>query len=296
MDGGRARLLGEEELTAEEGSVRDQLLDELLQLRDPESPAGSEFVERIPLAGPPGTIGGGTWCFPDRRPVTIVCARLPQDMRARMPYTDSADPDYVRSYQYADLDGLIELYGHVRAVNPAIDVTIKLADELEVQHYTNHLVLLGGVDWNPVVSEIMRRLELPIRQRSRPDDDPHNGYFELGDGEARRVFVPKLIPTDRGMTLVEDVAHFFRGANPFNKRRTLTLCNGMYGRGTYGVVRALTHSRFRDRNEEFIDRRFARKAPFGVLTRVTITPQGEALTPDWTVDDNRLHTWPGVGD
>ena len=26
----------------------------------------------------------------------------------------------------------------------------------------------------------------------------------------------------------------FRGTSPYNAQRTVTMCNGMYGRGTYG--------------------------------------------------------------
>src|SRR2546421_4664027 len=86
----------------------------------------------------------GIWYFPDQRPVTIVCARLPKRLRDQMPYADPRDPDYVRSYTYADLDSLIELYGHVRAVNPDSQVGIRTADALESDDHTSHLVLLGG--------------------------------------------------------------------------------------------------------------------------------------------------------
>ena len=55
--------------------------------------------------------------------------------------------------------------------------------------------------------------------------------------------------------LLEDVALFARAVNPFNRKRFVTICNGMYGRGTYGAVRALTDERFRDRNMEYIQAR-----------------------------------------
>ena len=46
-----------------------------------------------------------------------------------------------------------------------------------------------------------------------------------------------------------------------NKRRTVTVCNGMYGRGTYGAVRALTDVRFRDSNDGYVKSRFAGARP-----------------------------------
>ena len=36
------------------------------------------------------------------------------------------------------------------------------------------------------------------------------------------------------------MAHFYRSPNPFNHKRTVTVLNGMFSRGTLGAVRALT--------------------------------------------------------
>jgi hypothetical protein len=293
VEGGRGRLLSDAELTGEERAVRDRLHEELLQLRFPDAVDG----HRTLLAGPTDAIGGGRWYFADQKSVTIVCARLPPQLRASMPYTDPENPDYVRSYTYADVDALIELFGHIRAVNPAIpDVRIRTVDVLEEDDYTAHLVLLGGVDWNPVTRDITRRLKLPVRQGTRADDDPYNGYFEVGAGEAAQRFAPVLDRDGSRIILREDVAYFFRGRNPYNSHRTITICNGTFGRGTYGAVRALTDVRFRDRNEEYLTERFRDPLGFGILHRVAIGVKGEALTPDWTIEENRLHEWPEMGD
>ena len=47
-----------------------------------------------------------------------------------MPYTDPLDPDFIVSYRYSDLDALIELFGHLRAANPASRVEFQTADQL----------------------------------------------------------------------------------------------------------------------------------------------------------------------
>jgi hypothetical protein len=91
--------------------------------------------------------------------------------------------------------------------------------------------------------------------------------------------------------LREDVALFARAVSPFNKERTVTICNGMYGRGTYGVVRALTDARFRDRNSDYLRSRFGDSETYCILTRVPIV-DGETLTPDWTTGDYTLFEWP----
>jgi hypothetical protein len=81
--------------------------------------------------------------------------------------------------------------------------------------------------------------------------------------------------------------------SPFNRKRTVTICNGMYGRGTLGAVRALTDTGFRDRNQGYVDRRFAGAESFSVISRITVVLMGgQALTPDWTMAENRLHEWP----
>ncbi|WP_030439226.1 hypothetical protein [Actinoplanes subtropicus] len=275
-----ARLLAEAELTESERLERDGLYTDLLSLRFPEEvpPAAADAT--------PDERGRSTWFFPDQQPIIMVCGSLPRRFRERMPFTDPKDPDYVRSYGMADLDALIELHGHIRAVNPAADVRFCLSAELEEDDFTSHLVLIGGVDWNPLNRDITRRLVLPVRQQMRvTDEDP--AYFSTAEGEQ---FKPVL---DEGNgTLLEDVAHFFRGNNPYNTRRTVTLCNGMYGRGTYGAVRSLTDAKFRDRNEAYIRERFQGAPAFSILMRVRTNPNGAVVTPDWTLAEDRLHEWP----
>ncbi|MFD1044773.1 XRE family transcriptional regulator, partial [Kibdelosporangium lantanae] len=233
----------------------------------------------------------GFWRFPDGEIVTIVCAPLPQDLRQEIPsYTNPNSADYVALYTYADLDALIELYGHLRMLNPGNRVNFMTAADLQPDDYSSHLVLLGGVDWNAVTREVTksRRVEIPVRQELRDTDDPNFNGFEVLDGDENRVFRPVL---DASKQLLEDVTQFYRGPNPYNKKRTVTICNGMYGRGTLGAVRALTDARFRDRNNEYIKRRFSGESEFSILSRILVV-QGKVVTPDWTAPDTVLHEWP----
>lgn len=275
-----ARLLDEAELTEAERIARDGLYAELLSLRFPEdSPEPAERTAH-------DSLGRGTWYFPDQQPIILVCGSLPRRFRERMPFTDPKDPDYVRAYSMADLDALIEVHGHIRAVNPSAEVRYCRSEELEEDDFTSHLVLIGGVDWNPINRDITRRLELPVRQQMRATDE-EPGYFSTAEGKR----FPPIIDPANG-SLIEDVAHFFRSKNPYNARRTVTLCNGMYGRGTYGAVRSLTDAKFRDRNEGHIRERFQGAPTFSVLMRVRTNPNGAVVTPDWTLEDDRLHEWP----
>ena len=282
------RVLDLSELTAAERDTRAELNRELIDLR------GVALHSQRPQAeamSPSDPIGGGPWYLPDRRDITIVCAGLPDYLREKMPYTNPDSPDYVALYSYADLDTLLELHGHIRAVNPHSQVVIRIATELVPDDYTTHLVLLGGVDWNVATRELLDRIDLPVRQIER-DTEFIDGCFEVTDGVKIQRFAPKLAKSEEREVLLEDVAHFFRAPNPFNKKRTVTICNGMFGRGTYGAARTLTDARFRDRNEAYLHDRFPKQDTFSILTRVLIV-NGQVVTPDWTDVETRLHEWPG---
>ncbi|MBN6055017.1 helix-turn-helix domain-containing protein, partial [Nonomuraea sp. RK-328] len=270
---GDLRPLPLDELTAGELLLREELRRELLDLRA--SALGD-------TARAPERPAANLWDFGDGNQITLVCARLPPTMLARMPYVEPDDPDYIELYTYADLDALFELHGHIRAVNPGSEVRRHTPPDLEPDDLTAHLVLLGGIDWNEITTDVLKRLDLPVEQVT--DWDSGAPPYFLAGGERH---VPRL----DGGVLHEDVALFYRGPNPLNRKRTLTICNGMYGRGTLGAVRALTDSRFRDRNSAFLRERFAGEASFGILSRVSIV-KGLALTPDWTQKESRLFEWP----
>jgi len=275
-DGESLRVLPLEELTDDERDQRKELLDELLWLREGNEPVPAE------------TGAADLWTFdePEQR-ITIVCAQLPEEFRRHLSYADPESPDFVSLYTYADPDALIELFGHIRSRNPQNPVTFHTSDELAADDYTSHLVLLGGVDFNSVTREVIERLDLPVEQVARDDVGAHGGFRVMENGESKLI-EPQL---DAQEHLLEDVAHFYRGVSPFNRKRTVTVCNGMYGRGTLGAVRALTDARFLDRNTAYVRERFGYRKPFSIISRVPVVG-GQGLTPDWTVEENRLHEWP----
>jgi transcriptional regulator with XRE-family HTH domain len=292
---GECRLPDDDELTTEEHALRDALLKELKQLRSA-AMRGLGFADEQAADG----LGESYYRFADDKPITIVAAQLPEDMLAQLPHSDPGDPHYVALAAYADLDALFELHGHIRAANPVSEVHVRSTDELSYQqspivvgrvadHFTTHLVLLGGVERNPATRSVVNRLKLPIRQVA-DWSAPEKLYFEIEGDEGNRQFRPVLERSGDREILLEDVALFIRAVNPFNKRRTVTICNGMYGSGTFGAVRALTDSRFRDRNTEYALSAFGGINTFCILMRVTVE-NGVPMTPDWTNDADRLFEW-----
>lgn len=289
-----ARLLSPSELSAPEQAAREELLQELTRLRS----AACEAPDR---SSDPTTISDSTqaiaesfsaepYRFKAGDRVTIVCGQVPRDMRQHMPYTDPLDPDFIESYRYADLDALIELWGHLWSRNPGGPVAYRSGDQLRPDDYSGHLVSLGGVDWNAATSSVLARLQLPVAQVNEWDKEG-GAYFEVTEEDGRKVQHRPLLEESGGRKILrEDVALFARAVNPFNQKRFVTICNGMYGRGVYGAVRALTDERFRDRNAEYIRAQYATSEAFCLLIRVTVE-NTLTLTPDWTLPETRLFEW-----
>ena len=294
FDGQAGRLLSPDELTVQERAAEEKLLQELTRLRLEalDAPGTARRRTAIPdvTQETARSFSAGLYRFKAGDHIIIVCGQVPEAMLRKMPYTDPSDPDFIESYRYSDLDALIELFGHLRASNPASRVEFRAADQLSSDDYTGHLVSLGGVDWNVATSSVLERLQLPVLQVN--DWDKEGGaYFEVTEDDGRKVaHRPRLERSGDKKILREDVALFARAVNPFNRKRTVTICNGMYGRGCYGAVRALTDERFRDRNMEYIQAHFASSEVFCILTRVTVE-NTVTLTPDWTLPETRLFEW-----
>ncbi len=294
FDGDVAGPVSPEDLSDDERQVMNELKRELASLRNAALRAGAEpSPSPVPEGERSGEIedslSSGPWRFADGNDVTIVVARWPEHMLRRIPYTERSDPDYIELLNYSELDALFELHGHLRAANPANKVRRIVADQLSEDDYTSHLTTLGGIDWNQVTSSTLQKLRLPVRQIA--DWDTEGGqYFETDGDDAVAQHRPVLEKSDAGLFLREDVALFARAVSPFNRKRTVTICNGMYGRGTYGVVRALTDARFRDRNADYLKNRFGDSSSYCILSRVPII-NGATLTPDWTLDEYKLFEW-----
>ncbi|HEY1572862.1 MAG TPA: helix-turn-helix transcriptional regulator [Pseudonocardiaceae bacterium] len=268
------RLLALGELTADERACRERLAQELGQLRE-------RIVE------PKAWQGSGIWHFPDGGDVTIVCAKLPDDLTASMPYTNPTDPDHVSLYSYADPDSLLELHGHIRANNPLSSVKHSAGEEFAFSQYKTHLAVLGGVDWNANTRYFIDQANIPVRQLPRVDDADVGG-FAVGE----QVYRPTLRQHADETILVEDVCHILRTPNPYDSRRTLTMCNASYGRGTLAAVLAFTHQDVRDENESYLRDRFRGAETFSILARVRIGGAGLVVSPRLTDPDVVLHTWP----
>jgi hypothetical protein len=280
------RLLELSEMNPSEKAMRDQLLTDLTALRR----AAKSGVSASSSAGP---VWDSLLRFPSGEGIVLVCAPLPAEMRQKMPEPDPIDPDHVDLYDFTDIDALVELYGRLSALNPDSVIRRVLSDNLTSEHYTDHLIVLGGVDWNAAIRDLVQRTSAPIRQIAR-DIKSDLGGFEVdgaGSNNQTRMFEPEQMEIDGQSQLAEDVAQIYYGPNPYYQERTVMSFNGQFARGTLGAVRALTDPQFRDQNEDYLRQRFAGERRWSLLTKVVIV-EGQPITPAWSLKSTRLYEWP----
>ncbi|MFK4083999.1 helix-turn-helix domain-containing protein [Kribbella sp. NPDC020789] len=293
------QLAREQDLNASEREKFGALHRELIELREAaRNKSGTSATD------------ADIWTF-DTGPVTIICPEAPAAYRS--PLADEANPNYTRMYRYADVDALIELWGHLRARNPELEnLSHKLPEEATAPDLAGHLIVLGGIVWNDVAHRLQPLIrDLPIQQ-AVVEDLSNGEVFALPDGKEfrpewsdyeRASDVPSkeeitaaqtedMWRDGRRRSLMEDVAFLARVPNPLNHTRTLTVCSGVYSRGVLGAVRALTDIAVRERNEAYLAGRFPGRS-FAMLMRVPLV-NGEAMSPDLEIARNRLYEWPST--
>lgn len=273
LSGDRLRILPEEQLKDDEQARRSVLLKELGSLR-----------AAAMQAGEPATLGK-FWRFADGGPVRIICGELPKQTRPG--YAQGSNHNYIQLAAYADLDALMELFGHIRAANAESDVGFELATRIESDDLPAHLVLLGGQAYDQVPAGLRDRIDLPLR-RILADKVKHGEVLEVGG----KCFYPKF--EDDGGLVTQDVGLLARTPNPFDPSRTLTICSGVFTRGVYGAVRCMTDGDFRSQNEDYLASRFGDAKRFAIVTRVPVIDHATA-TPDFTSGSNRLYEFPTAG-
>jgi hypothetical protein len=227
-----------------------------------------------------------SWHFTDSGPVTLVCARLPEEQIGALGKLDS--PNYTGLHTFGDADALIELWGHVRMENPAMKVAYKSAPEVGADDLSGHVVIIGGIGWNEVTLRILELTRLPVTQLADLAS-PSGEIFVAEINGKERKYLPTWAQSDP-KKLIEDVGLLVRMPNPLNSNRTLTMCNGICSRGVVGAVRSLTDERLRESNERYIASNFSENQQFGILMRVQVI-EGRAMTPDFNIPRTVLYQW-----
>jgi hypothetical protein len=275
---GEPRILRLDELTPDEQREYEKLAADLLRLRSAasgESPQTEQTFKR-------------SWLFPDAGRITLVCAKLPADQIG--PFGDPSNPNYTALQTYADIDALVELFGHIRAENPASEAYFRTPSEVRRDDLTGHVILLGGVVWNDITGRLSDMAKLPIKQVEHLDLDSGEIFIANVDGEAREFWPQWQDKAGAKRVLTDDVGLLARVPNPLNASRTLTICNGIHSRGVYGAVRTLTDAGLRDGNERYISSHFGDAESFAILMSVPVI-EDQTITPDFYTPGVVLYQW-----
>ncbi len=266
---GEPHLLAEDQLAPAELDRFHEIESELLELFHPED----RKVQR-------------TFQF-DAGPVIVICPTAPAEFQGQL--ADVKDPNFTKMRQYGDLDALMELYGHMRAENPDLDVYHRLTSDVVSDDFSSHVILLGGIGWNKVTLRFQRATsQVPITQT--PVDDLSGGdIFRVESPEVAESFYPEYEDLGEGKELIADVGYIARLRNPFKVSRTLTICNGIFSRGVFGSVRCLTDASVREENEKYLADRFS-GGEFAMLLRVPVV-ENQTLSPDLQDPNARLYEW-----
>lgn len=264
-------LLRDDELTADEQDRREKLAAWLLELARP-------AAQRRP---PSFKFSAGR--------VVVICPTIPKEELVD-PFASETNINFTKTRQYGDLDSLIEIYGHLRAANPHLDVFHRLTHDVTRDDYSSHVVLLGGIGWNPATARFQEATDrVPIKQKV-VEGYEGGDIFTTPTSEGERSFYPEFKDLGNGEELIADIGYLARLRNPFKVSRTLTICNGVFSRGVFGAVRALTDASVREDNERYLANRFP-EGEFAMLIRIPVITK-ETVSPDLQNPNLRLYEWP----
>lgn len=279
LDGAKPHLIAVDELDESERNLFEQLEEELFELHTaPDEEPGVEDRRRLLLS------------FDDTGPIVILCPEAP--LASRGPLAEVTDVNHTRLHRFADVDALLQVFGHVRALNPERAVPHRLPSDIQNWELQNHLIILGGIGWNPMLRRIQTQLNkrLPVEQVE--DAELATGeVFRVREEETgeERTHFPTIEDVDGSLQLTEDIGLIARLKNPFNSSRTLTIFNGVHSTGVLGAVMAVTDQTVRPANERYLARRFP-EGEFALLVKVPVVT-GTVLAPDLQNGEMRIFEW-----
>jgi transcriptional regulator with XRE-family HTH domain len=229
----------------------------------------------------------------------------------RIPYANPRHPNYMESLHDGDRDATVELIGHLRAENPTADIRFLTSDRASRDDLTGHVVILGQADQlgrttpeGPSPLEwLFRRQELPLTTLLKGENSEFDSVFVVTeDTDGRPAYYPSGVDAPRGRSygpiflrdetdasrprlyadgypqLEYDIALLARQPNELNADTSVTICAGIFSRGTYGAVRAFTDTALRAANERYLTENFDLNN-FWMLFYVPVFA-GETVTPD----------------
>jgi hypothetical protein len=271
------RRLRDDELTEAERERETELYEELLDLREraQSTDVATASSEQFAIE-----YQGSLWHFPDEVAISIVCSDVPRADRPA--YADQGHLNYSRYARHADLDALIEVYGQVKADNPASWIRILAPKYLVHDFALNHLIIIGGEAVDGVAPWFAQGVPLPTAQKS---GETHTFTCEI-EGEVRELASTR----DDDGNLTHDVGFIARAPHNIVPGRIVTVLGGITSRGVHGAALAFSDPHIRDANLQYLTDAFRGTDTFCIVMRVPVRNES-ALPPNLSNDDVRLYEW-----
>jgi transcriptional regulator with XRE-family HTH domain len=267
------RLLDSDDLTEQERERETELYEELIILRE------RAQSTNVPVEAK--ETRSALWHFSDSIAVSIVCS----DAKESPPYSQPSHLNYSRYARYADLDALLEVFGRVKADNPARMIRILPTERLAQDFALNHLIIIGGAA-SDAASLFAQEIPLPAAEII-PGTDPATHLFRCSVGEQTREFTSSR--DDEG-NLVQDVGLIARGPHPIIPGGTVTLLSGITSRGVHGAALCFIDSHVRDTNERYLENAFGNVDSFCILMNIPVH-RNIALPPNLWRENTCLYEW-----
>ena len=283
FEAGAPRLLRDDELTEQEREREANLYAELLALRERAQSTGPSTAAR---EQPAPERRSSVWRFADEAAVSIVCSDAPEEDRPS--YADPSHLNYSQYAKFTDLDALLEVFGQVRADNPASWIRILSPESLTGDFALNHLVIIGGAAVGDAAPGFIQGVPLPTVQdvplpTGQPPGKTHVLRYEAEGLEFKSLYA------DDG-TLTRDIGFIARATHTIVPDRTVTVVGGITSRGVHGAALGLTDPHVKDANEQYLRTAFGDADAFCILMGVRVRNE-IALPPNLWDDGVREYEW-----
>lgn len=201
------------------------------------------------------------WGLEGENRVYLVCPEIPEN--ERMPYASLAARDYLRLARFADIDSLLHLKSFLARCFPSIRIFESTCNDIPPEANSENLIVIGGIAWNRLTSQITQSINLPFVQRDGGPGNPDS----IDDIRSESRYLPTI--SEDG-TVHEDIGYFVRIPNPSNKRKLLFVVNGILTYGVLGVARCFTEEIQGAENCSSILRRMGKNPYCAALVRVPV--------------------------
>jgi hypothetical protein len=107
-------------------------------------------------------------------------------------------------------------------------------------------------------------------------------------GQTQSLY-PEYKDLGEGKDPIDDIGPLTRLRHPSQRRRTLTICNGIHSRSVFWAMRCPTGARVREANEIHLEKRFP-YGEFAILLRIPVV-ENQTLSPDLQDPNARQYEW-----